>query len=156
MVVLGVGGIIVYSEMCGRVAAVSGTAGLRRSCASGSASRPAWSTLVARELVNLMTLAAEVGGVAIVLQLLSGLPVPPADRRSPSSALALVVWMMPFEWIERLFGYGGLLPARLRRRGGQAGPGLGRGRRTASCRTSHRATTLALRSTSPSACSAPR
>ena len=55
-----------------------------------------------------MTLAAEIGGVALVLQLLVRPPVPRADRRSPSSGSASCIWVLPFEWIERLFGYGGL------------------------------------------------
>ena len=54
-----------------------------------------------------MTCAAEVGGVAICLQLLSGLPyrvlIPIAVV-----GLALASWVLPFEWIERLFGYLGL------------------------------------------------
>src|SRR3979409_2167773 len=70
---IGVTGIIVYSEMSGRIAAVSGKAVFdavreRTGFATGLFA------LVSSELVNLMTLAAEVGGVAIVLQLLSGLP----------------------------------------------------------------------------------
>jgi manganese transport protein len=103
---VGVLGIIVYSEMSGRVAAVSGKAVFdavreRTGFAAGL------SALIASEVVNLLTLAAEVGGVAIALQLLSGLPyrllLPLAVL-----ALALVLWTMHLEWIERLFGYGGL------------------------------------------------
>jgi manganese transport protein len=54
-----------------------------------------------------MTLAAELGGVAIALQLLSGLPY----RWLILIAVvvfALVIWVTAFEWIERIFGYGGL------------------------------------------------
>ena len=43
-----------------------------------------------------MTLAAEIGGVALVLQLLSGLSVPRAAR-ARRAGLALVLWLMPFE-----------------------------------------------------------
>ena len=70
---IGVGGIIVYSEMCGRVAAVSGQA-VFDAIRERPGFTPALGALVATEVVNLMTLAAEVGGVAIALQLLSGLP----------------------------------------------------------------------------------
>jgi Mn2+/Fe2+ NRAMP family transporter len=63
--------------------------------------------LLAGQLVNLLTLAAEVGGVAIVLQLLSGLSYR-ALLVLAVLALAVVLWLMPFEWIERIFGYGGL------------------------------------------------
>ena len=41
---------------------------------SGSASRSAWSHSSPVQLVNLLTLVAEIGGIAIALQLLSGLP----------------------------------------------------------------------------------
>jgi Mn2+/Fe2+ NRAMP family transporter len=57
--------------------------------------------------VNLLTLAAEIGGIAIVLQLLSGLSYR-ALLVLAVLALALVLWLMPFEWIERVFGYCGL------------------------------------------------
>jgi Mn2+/Fe2+ NRAMP family transporter len=54
-----------------------------------------------------MTLAAEVGGIALVLELLSGLPYRVLIVLG-IAALAIVVWTLPFEWIERVFGYGGL------------------------------------------------
>jgi Mn2+/Fe2+ NRAMP family transporter len=63
--------------------------------------------LVAGQLVNLLTLAAEIGGIALVLQLLAGLPYR-ALLVLAVLALALVLWLLPFEWIERVFGYGGL------------------------------------------------
>jgi Mn2+/Fe2+ NRAMP family transporter len=106
VVVVGVVGIVVYSEMCGRVAAVSGKA-VFDAVRERVGFRAGLVTLVASEVVNLMTLAAEVGGVAICLQLLSGLPY----RWLIALAivgLAVVVWVVSFEWIERLFGYGGL------------------------------------------------
>src|SRR5438045_7142292 len=73
VVVIGVVGIIVYSEMCGRVAAVSGKA-VFDAVRERVGFKAALGALVSSEVVNLMTLAAEVGGVAIALQLLSGLP----------------------------------------------------------------------------------
>ena len=106
VVVIGVVGIIVYSEMCGRVAAISKRPVFdlvreRTGFGAGLA------TLVASEVVNLLTCAAEVGGVAITLQLLSGLPY---RLLILLGVVALVVlsWTLPFEWIERLFGYLGL------------------------------------------------
>jgi manganese transport protein len=106
-VVLGAVGISVYSEMCGRVATV--------------AKRPVFdvvrerlglrvgaTTLVASQFVNVMTCAAEVGGVAIVLRLLLGLPYRPMIMIAVLG-LILVVWALPFEYIERVFGFGGLL-----------------------------------------------
>src|SRR3954464_9042400 len=106
VVVVGVVGIIVYSEMCGRVAAVA-----KRPVFDLVRERTGFgaglSTLIASQIVNLLTCAAEVGGVAICLQLLSGLPyrllIPLAVI-----ALALCSWVLPFEWLERVFGYAGL------------------------------------------------
>jgi manganese transport protein len=105
-VVVGVIGIIVYSEMCGRVSAVAKRPVFdlireRTGFAAGLA------TLVASEVVNLMTCAAEIGGVAICLQLLSGLPY---RLLIPVAVIGLTActWILPFESIERLFGYLGL------------------------------------------------
>jgi manganese transport protein len=105
-VVIGVGGIITYSEMCGRVAAVSERAVfdvVRERLGFGVG----MVALIGAQLVSLLTLAAEVGGVALALQLLSGLPYR-ALLVLGVAGLALVLWLMPFEWIERVFGYGGL------------------------------------------------
>ena len=106
VVVVGVVGIIVYSEMCGRVSAVSNRPVfdlVRERTGFG----PALATLIASEIVNLMTCAAEVGGVAICFQLLSGLPY---RLLIPVAVLLLAVtsWVLPFRWLERLFGYLGL------------------------------------------------
>jgi manganese transport protein len=106
VVVIGVVGIIVYSEMCGRVSAVAKRPVFdlvreRTGFGAGLA------TLIASEVVNLMTCAAEVGGVAICLQLLSGLPY---RLLITLAVLGLGVssWVLPFRWIERVFGYLGL------------------------------------------------
>jgi len=106
VVVVGVIGIIVYSEMCGRVAAVSGKA-VFDAIRERVGFKAALGALISSEIVNLMTLAAEIGGVAISLQLLSGLPY----RWLILLAIvgfAVVIWVTSFEWLERLFGYGGL------------------------------------------------
>ncbi|HSC65413.1 MAG TPA: divalent metal cation transporter [Caldimonas sp.] len=107
IVLLGGVGIMVYCEMAGRIAAVKHQAvfSLIRERDGFSAGLL---TLVAANVVNLLTCAAEVGGVALVWQLLSGWPY----RILLLAALAffvIVVWSMPFEWIERVFGLGGLL-----------------------------------------------
>jgi len=106
VVVIGVVGIIVYSEMCGRVAAVS-----KRPVFDAIRERLGFGVglgaLISSEIVNLMTLAAEVGGMALALQLLSGLPYRVLIVVG-IVALAIVIWVLPFEWIERVFGYGGL------------------------------------------------
>jgi manganese transport protein len=106
VVVVGVLGIIVYSEMCGRVSAVA-----QRPVFDLVRERTGFdaglATLIASEVVNLMTCAAEIGGVAICLQLLSGLPY---RVLIPLAVLGLAIssWVLPFRWIERVFGYLGL------------------------------------------------
>jgi Mn2+/Fe2+ NRAMP family transporter len=104
---LGTIGIMVYCEMAGRVAAVK-----RRAVFSLIRERTGFGagllTLVAATLVNLLTCAAEVGGVALLWQLVSGTPY----RVLLLLALlffVLVVWALSFQWIERIFGLGGLL-----------------------------------------------
>jgi Mn2+/Fe2+ NRAMP family transporter len=105
-VVVGVGGIVTYAEMCGRVAAVSERAvfdAVRERLGFGVG----LVALVSGQFVNLLTLAAEIGGIALALQLLSALPYH-ALLVLAVIALALVLWLMPFGWIERVFGYAGL------------------------------------------------
>ncbi len=106
VVVVGVVGIVVYSEMCGRVAAVS-----KRPVFDAVRERLGFSVglgvLISSGVVNLMTLAAEVGGAALVLQLLAGI----SYRALIVVAVVLLgvtIWVLPFEWIERVFGYAGL------------------------------------------------
>jgi Mn2+/Fe2+ NRAMP family transporter len=106
VVVIGVIGIIVYSEMCGRVAAVSGKA-VFDTVRERLGFKVGLMALISAQVVNLMTLTAEVGGVAICLQLLSGLPYRWLILIA-GVALVLVVWVTSFDWIERIFGYGGL------------------------------------------------
>jgi manganese transport protein len=106
VIVIGVIGIITYSEMCGRVAAVS-----KKAVFDAVRERLGFKTglmaLIAAQVVNLLTLTAEIGGVAICLQLLSGLPYRWLILIA-GVALVLVVWVTSFDWIERIFGYGGL------------------------------------------------
>jgi Mn2+/Fe2+ NRAMP family transporter len=103
---VGVVGITVYSEMSGRVAAVSGKAVF-----DAVRERTGFTTglcaLISSEVVNLLTLAAEVGGVAIALQLLSGLPYRWLIAIAVV-ALGIVLWFTSLASIERIFGYGGL------------------------------------------------
>jgi Mn2+/Fe2+ NRAMP family transporter len=104
---VGTVGIMVYCEMAGRIAAVK-----RRPVFSLIRERNGFGaallTLVAANAVNLLTCAAEVGGVAWLWQLMTGWPY----RALLFAALAffvVVVWLLPFQWIERVFGLGGLL-----------------------------------------------
>jgi manganese transport protein len=103
---IGVVGIIVYSEMCGRVAAVSGKA-VFDAVRERVGFKAALGALVSSEIVNLMTLACELGGVAIALQLLSGLPYRWLILVA-TVGFAVIIWVTSFNWLERGFGYGGL------------------------------------------------
>jgi Mn2+/Fe2+ NRAMP family transporter len=99
-------GIIVFSEMSGRVAAI--------------AKQPVFNlmrhrlglklglvTLAASVISNLITCAAEIGGVALILNYLTGAPY-----RLMAVVMAAVfivsIWVLPFKWIERLYGLLGL------------------------------------------------
>ena len=106
VVVVGVGGIVVYSEMCGRVAAVSGRA-VFDAVRERLGLEVGFIALMAAELVSFMTLCAEVGGVALILQLLSGLSYHLLVLTA-AVGLGVVLWVAPFEWLERGFGYLGL------------------------------------------------
>jgi Mn2+/Fe2+ NRAMP family transporter len=103
---IGVIGIVVYSEMCGRVAAVSGKA-VFDAIRERLGFKAGLGALVASELGNLLTLTAEIGGVAIALQLLSGLPYR-VLLVAGALGFLVIIWTTSFEWIERGFGYGGL------------------------------------------------
>ena len=107
VVALGTVGIIVYGEMAGRIAAVrkQPVFHLIRERAGLTAGLV---TLVAANLVNLLTCAAEVGGIALVWQLMSGWPYRPLILAT-FLLLAGAIWFFSFEWIERVFGLLGLL-----------------------------------------------
>jgi Mn2+/Fe2+ NRAMP family transporter len=106
VVVVGVVGIVVYAEMAGRVAALS--------------QRPVFElvrerlgpgfglvNLLASFFINVLTLTAEIAGVAIAVSLV--LSVHYALLLPVAGVLVwVVIWRMPFEWMERLFGLGGL------------------------------------------------
>jgi Mn2+/Fe2+ NRAMP family transporter len=99
-------GIIVFSEMSGRVAAV--------------AKQPVFNlmrhrlglklglvTLAASIISNLITCAAEIGGVALVLNYLTGWPYI-IMAVFMTAALIVSIWVLPFKWIERVYGLLGL------------------------------------------------
>jgi Mn2+/Fe2+ NRAMP family transporter len=99
-------GIIVFSEMSGRVAAV--------------AKQPVFNlmrhrlglklgliTLAASIVANLITCAAELGGVGLILNYLTGAPY--LLMAALMTVLMVVsIWVLPFEWIERTYGLLGL------------------------------------------------
>ncbi len=106
VVVIGVAGIVTYSEMCGRVAAVSKRA-VFDAVRERLGYRVGLVALIAAQIVNLLTLCAEVGGVAVVLHLLSDLPYRLLIVVG-ALALVVVIWALSFDYLERIFGYVGL------------------------------------------------
>ena len=99
-------GIIVFSEMSGRVAAV--------------AKQPVFNlmrhrlglklgliTLAASIVSNLITCAAELGGVSLILNYLTGAPYM-LMAIVMTAALIASIWVLPFKWIERVYGLLGL------------------------------------------------
>jgi Mn2+/Fe2+ NRAMP family transporter len=99
-------GIMVFGEMSGRVAAIAKQPvfnllrhrlGLRMGLV----------TLIASLVSNLITCAAEIGGMALVLHLLTGFPIPLMALASTLVMMASV-WVLPFKWIERSYGLLGL------------------------------------------------
>jgi len=106
VVVVGVVGICIFAQMSGRVAAVSGRATFEL-IRERLGPRAALANLGASFLINLMTLTAEVGGIALALQLASSvhylLWVPFA-----AIAVWLVVWRVKFSIMENVAGLVGL------------------------------------------------
>ena len=107
VVALGTIGIMAFCEMSGRVAAVRKRAvfHLVRERAGFTSAAV---TLVAALAVNLLTCTAEIGGVAMLLQLMGGGPFA-LMVLATLGILVLVVWFVSFQWIERIYGLGGLL-----------------------------------------------
>lgn len=105
-VVVGSGGIILFGEMSGRVAAALEKPTfeiIRDRIGFGGGCVILGFSLV----VNLMTASAEIGGVAIALQLLTGLSYAPMVA---VAVMAIVVFVLfsPFKLLERSFGLLGL------------------------------------------------
>ena len=95
VVVVGVVGICVFAHMSGKVAAVSGRATFEV-IRERLGPRMALTNLAASFLINLLTLTAEVGGIALALQLASSvhylLWVPVA-----ALAVWLLIWRVGFQ-----------------------------------------------------------
>jgi Mn2+/Fe2+ NRAMP family transporter len=105
-VVVGVVGIVVYAEMAGRVAAISGRP-VFDLVRERLGARVALANLLASFFINFLTLAAEIAGVALALQLASSvnylLWIPVVGL-----LVWLVLWRVRFETMERVFGLMGL------------------------------------------------
>lgn len=106
VVALGVVGIIVFAEMAGRVAACSGRA-VFDLVRERLGPRVALANLTGSMLVTLLTFVAEIGGVALALQLVAGVHY---LLIVPLVALLvwLVIWRMKFSALENVFGLLGL------------------------------------------------
>lgn len=106
-IVLGTAGIILYMEMCGRVAVVAREPVF--AVVRDRLPKPlAIFTLIASNLLNLITCAAELAGIAIVVHLLTGIPEK-LLMVGTTVLLALVIFLCRFQWIERIFGLSGLM-----------------------------------------------
>jgi Mn2+/Fe2+ NRAMP family transporter len=106
VVAVGVIGICVFAQMSGRVAAVSGRATFEL-IRERLGPRFAVLNLGASFMINLMTLTAEIGGVALALQLVSSVSY---LLWVPFAALAvwLVIWRVKFSVMENVTGLVGL------------------------------------------------
>ncbi len=106
VVVVGVIGICLFAQMSGRVAAVSGRATFEI-IRERLGPRAAAANLSASFLINLLTLTAEVGGIALALELASSVE---PRLWIPVAALAvwLVVWRTKFSIMENVTGLLGL------------------------------------------------
>jgi len=105
-VIVGVIGIVTFSEMSGRVATVTGRPVMdivRQRLGFGIGLM----TLIGSVLLTVLTLAAEIGGIGLVLELFFDAPY---STMVVLAVIGLIVaaWALPFEWIEKIFGYLGL------------------------------------------------
>ena len=106
VVILGIVGICAFAEMSGRVAAVSGRATFDL-VRERLGPRVGLANLVASMAVTLLTFIAEIGGVALALQLATSvnrylwIPV-------VGAAVWLVLWRVKFSLLENVFGLAGL------------------------------------------------
>jgi Mn2+/Fe2+ NRAMP family transporter len=107
VVVVGVIGICLYADMSGRVVAISGRP-VFDLIRERLGPRTGLLALVASFLVTLLTLIAEIGGVALAFELASGVNY---LLWMPLAAFAvwLVIWRVKFSRLEQVFGLLGLL-----------------------------------------------
>ena len=103
---VGVLGIMIFAEMSGRVAAIHGRANFEL-VAERYSPRLGLATLIASLVLSGLTLAAEIGGVGLVLQLFFD-ATPQTFMLIGVAVIAAAAWFLSFDAIERIFGYGGL------------------------------------------------
>lgn len=106
VVVVGVVGICLFAQMSGRAAAVSGRATFEI-IRERLGPRAAGANLAASFAVNLLTLTAEVGGIALALQLASSVE-PRLWIPVAAFAVWLVIWRTKFSVMENVTGLMGL------------------------------------------------
>src|SRR4051812_7813569 len=106
VVVLGVVAIMLYAEMSARVAAITGRA-VFDVVRERLGPRAGLANLIASFFINFLTLAAEIGGVALALSLASDVSY---LLWIPLVAVLVwvVVWRLPYQAMERLYGLLGL------------------------------------------------
>ena len=106
VVVVGVIGIIVFAEMSGRVAAITGRA-VFDLVRERLGPRAGLANLFASFFINFLTLVAEIGGVALALELATSVNY---LLWVPVVALLLwvTIWKVKFESMERIYGLLGL------------------------------------------------
>jgi len=106
VVVVGVVGICLFANMSGRVAAVSGRATFEI-IRERLGPRAGLANLGASFFINLMTMTAEIGGIALVLQLVTGVE-PLLWMPLAAFAVWIVVWRAKFSQLENAAGLLGL------------------------------------------------
>jgi Mn2+/Fe2+ NRAMP family transporter len=106
VVFVGVLGICLFAQMSGRVAAVSGRATFEI-IRERLGPRAAGANLGASFLINLMTVTAEIGGVALALQLATDVG-PMLWMPVAAFAVWLVIWRVKFSIMENVAGLLGL------------------------------------------------
>jgi Mn2+/Fe2+ NRAMP family transporter len=106
VVIVGIVGICVFAEMSGRVAAVSGRATFDL-VRERLGPRMGLANLAASMAVTLLTFAAEIGGVALALELATSVN-PYLWMPVVGAAVWLVLWRVKFAVLENVFGLAGL------------------------------------------------
>jgi Mn2+/Fe2+ NRAMP family transporter len=106
VVLIGVAGICLYADMSGRVAAVSGRATFEI-IRERLGPRVGFANLSASFLINLLTLTAEIGGIALALQLAAGVG-PGMWIPVAIFGVWIVLWRVKFSIMENVAGLLGL------------------------------------------------
>jgi Mn2+/Fe2+ NRAMP family transporter len=106
VVLVGIVGIVLFAEMSGRVAAISHRP-VFDIVRERLGARVAFVNLLASFFINFLTIGAEIGGLALVVELVTGINY---LLWVPLLAVSVwvVIWKVRFQTIERAFGLTGL------------------------------------------------